>query len=114
MNIIRRTDSFSTSPQISVSDVQALADQGFKTIINNRPDLESPDQPLSADIGRRAEELGINYIEYPVTLSTINTEVARKFAEILTCSPTPILAFCKSGNRSNKLFQLAKQTHSSL
>ena len=38
--ITKLSDTFSTSPQITVDDVVAIAALGFKTIINNRPDGE--------------------------------------------------------------------------
>ena len=111
--MIRRSDRFSVSSQISVSDVKEIANLGFKTIINNRPDFEGASQPVGADIEKAAREHGISYIAYPVTSASLTKEVARKFAEILSSCPEPVLAFCNSGNRSTKLFELS-QPRSSL
>ena len=48
MEIKRISPFLSVSPQIYAADIQRLAEQGFKTIINNRPDNESDDQPVLA------------------------------------------------------------------
>ena len=38
----RVTDQLSVAPQISLGDVDEAARQGFRLIINNRPDGEEP------------------------------------------------------------------------
>ena len=40
----RVTEDLSVAPQISVEDVAEAARQGFRLIVNNRPDGESPDR----------------------------------------------------------------------
>ncbi|MFN3287693.1 MAG: beta-lactamase hydrolase domain-containing protein, partial [Sphingomonadaceae bacterium] len=39
---------YAALPQISPADVAALAAQGVRMVINNRPDGESPGQPAAA------------------------------------------------------------------
>ena len=39
------TERVSVAPQLSLSDVAALAAAGYRTIICNRPDGGAPDQP---------------------------------------------------------------------
>ncbi|MCS6759167.1 MAG: sulfur transferase domain-containing protein, partial [Candidatus Devosia euplotis] len=46
----RINDHVSVSEQIYPEDVAALKAAGFVTIVNNRPDGESPDQPAGAEI----------------------------------------------------------------
>jgi uncharacterized protein (TIGR01244 family) len=54
IQITKLTDEFSTAPQISVEDIAEIAQLGFKTIINNRPDAEGGDeQPKSAQLKSR-------------------------------------------------------------
>ncbi|HMP62519.1 MAG TPA: sulfur transferase domain-containing protein, partial [Phenylobacterium sp.] len=55
----RVTDEFSVSPQITVEDVAAAADQGFVLIINNRPDGEDPAQAAGAEIEAAARAHGL-------------------------------------------------------
>ena len=58
------------SPQITPDDVDAAADAGVTTIINNRPDGEEAGQPTSADIAARAVARGIDYHHIPVSGGT--------------------------------------------
>ncbi len=59
MELKKINDRVSVSPQISVDDVEAIKAAGFKTIINNRPDGEAPDQPASAEIKAAAKAAGV-------------------------------------------------------
>ena len=54
MQIQKISPSLSVSPQITAEDVAALAQAGFRSIINNRPDGESDDQPDTAAIATAA------------------------------------------------------------
>ena len=62
----RVTDEFSVSPQITVEDVAAAADQGFVLIINNRPDGEDPAQAAGAEIEAAPRAHGLDYLAIPV------------------------------------------------
>ena len=46
MQISKITDTFSVSPQIGYDNVKTLAGQGYKAIVNHRPDGEEATQPL--------------------------------------------------------------------
>ena len=46
------------SPQIEVADVARLAEMGVRSIVNNRPDGESDDQPDSESLARAAAAHG--------------------------------------------------------
>ena len=104
----RVTDDFTTAPQISVADVEEAARQGFKTIINNRPDGEAPDQPPSREIEAAARAAGLAYFHIPVsggpTLQQVETT-----EQIVAQAAKPILAFCRSGTRSINTWSLAQQ-----
>ncbi|MCX8227546.1 MAG: sulfur transferase domain-containing protein, partial [Sulfitobacter sp.] len=50
MDIKRITDKVSVSPQITVSDMGAIKEAGFRVIICNRPDREGADQPNFEEI----------------------------------------------------------------
>jgi len=95
----RVTDQLSVSPQISVAEVADAARQGFRTVINNRPDGEAPGQPSSAEIAAAAAAAGLNYFHIPVVGAPTadQVEATRK---ALAQAPAPVLAFCRSGTRS--------------
>ena len=59
------TDRFSVAPQIALEDFAQLASAGYRHIINNRPDGESPDQPSSAVIEVAAKQAGLTYVHAP-------------------------------------------------
>jgi uncharacterized protein (TIGR01244 family) len=104
------SDQFGTIGQIEPSHLAEIAAQGYKSVINNRPDGEGgPDQPSNASIQAEAEKLGLNYAYLPVVPSAINVDQAREMARLLKTMPGPVLAFCRSGARSTNLYQLSLQ-----
>ena len=95
--------------QIGPEHVSQVVEKGFKSIINNRPDMEGgPDQPTSAQIERSCAA-GLDYVYQPVVSGQITEVDVRTFANHYNELPKPVLMFCRTGNRSNNLFQLAKQ-----
>ena len=102
------TPSLSVSPQLSEADVAQAARDGFRAIIDNRPDGEGgAEQPSNTDIEAAAKAAGLHYAYLPVISGQITEQQARDFAALLANSPGPLLAFCRSGARSHNLFQLA-------
>jgi uncharacterized protein (TIGR01244 family) len=101
------TDQISVAPQIAVADVDAAAEAGFKTIINNRPDGEDPAQPAGHEIEAAAAAAGLAYFHIPVRGGPTpeQVETTRK---VLDAAPGPVLAFCRSGTRSIVTWSLAQ------
>lgn len=95
--------------QITPEQVQEIADQGFKTIINNRPDGEAPDQPTSAEIEAAAKQAGLAYKEISFAGNELNIQHVEDFADYFNQAEQPILMFCRTGNRSNGLYEAAKK-----
>lgn len=93
------TDDISVAPQISVADVAEAARQGFKTIINNRPDGEAPDQPAGHDIEAAARQAGLAYFHIPVRGGPTPEQIETT-EKVLEDAAKPVLAFCRSGTRS--------------
>ena len=83
---------------------------GFKSVINNRPDFEGgSDQPTNATIEAAARAAGLAYAHLPVAPAVQTPEQIAAFAALLAALPKPILAFCRSGARSGKLYSAAVQ-----
>ena len=98
----------SVAPQLGPEAMAALAEAGFKSVINNRPDFEGgPNQPTHASIEAAAKAAGLSYAFLPVAPSYQSPEEVARFAELLATLPRPILAFCRSGTRSGKLYRAA-------
>lgn len=96
--------------QILPEHISQIVEQGFKSVINNRPDLEGgAEQPTSAQIEAAARQAGLNYVHQPVVAGQITELDVRNFANHFNELPKPVLMFCRTGNRSNNLYQLAKQ-----
>jgi uncharacterized protein (TIGR01244 family) len=97
-------DKLSVSKQPERADFPALARQGFKAVINNRPDGEDAAQPGSAAEQQAAERAGMGYTHIPVSLETITEGDVRHFQSALSAAPGPVFAHCKSGTRSLSLW----------
>ncbi|WP_304171824.1 TIGR01244 family sulfur transferase [Phenylobacterium aquaticum] len=103
----RVTDQLSVSPQIAIADLALVAAQGFKTVINNRPDGEEPGQPSSAEMEAAAKAAGLAYAHIPVRGGPTpdQVEVERLLLEE---TPGPVLAFCRSGTRSINIWSIGQ------
>ncbi|ETX29061.1 bifunctional protein tyrosine phosphatase family protein/NAD(P)/FAD-dependent oxidoreductase [Roseivivax isoporae] len=108
MDIRRIDDRLSVSPQIDADDVAALAAEGYRAIICNRPDGEGADQPSFDEIDRAARAHGLEARYIPVATGMVKDEDARAFAEALRTLPGPALAYCRSGTRSATLWSLTE------
>lgn len=107
MQIAKLTGNLSVAPQVTEKDLEEAAAAGFKSIINNRPDGEAPDQPRSADLAAAAARLGLEYRYIPVVGGQLNEAQIRAFDDALSQMPTPALAFCRTGTRSTTLWALS-------
>lgn len=95
----RVTDQLSVSPQIGLDDLKAAADQGFKLVINNRPDGEDAGQPTSAEVEAAARAAGLDYVHIPVRGGPTPDQVEANYRAV-EAAGGPVLAFCRSGTRS--------------
>jgi uncharacterized protein (TIGR01244 family) len=104
-------DDVFVAPQLTPDDMAEAARAGFRSIVNNRPDFEhGPDQPTHAAIAAAAAAAGLEYRFLPVAGGYQSPEEAAAFAALLAELPRPLLAFCRSGARSMRLYQLAQQS----
>ena len=96
------------APQLDPAAMAWAAQAGFKSVINNRPDFEGgPDQPTSAAMQAAATSAGLRYAFLPVQPAVQTPEEIAAFSKLLSELPKPILAFCRSGTRSGKLYRAA-------
>ena len=109
MQVTQHNANFSTAPQLAPEHMTAIASHGFRTVINNRPDMEGgPDQPSSAQMQAAAEAAGLTYHYLPVISGSITAEQVLHMAELVKSVPSPVLAFCRSGARSTQLWMMGK------
>ncbi|HJV95173.1 MAG TPA: TIGR01244 family sulfur transferase [Albitalea sp.] len=99
---------FSVAPQLGPEAMAELARAGFKSVVNNRPDFEAgPTQPTNASVEAAAKAAGLAYAFLPVASNYQSPDEIARFAQLLATLPKPILAFCRSGARSGKLYRAA-------
>lgn len=96
----------SVAAQLDPAAMAWAAQLGFRSVINNRPDFEGgPEQPTSAAIEAAATSAGLAYAHLPVAPAEQSPQEIARMAELVAALPKPILAFCRSGARSGKLYQ---------
>ena len=108
MDIKALTPNLSISPQILISEMQAVAEAGFKAIICNRPDGEGPDQPSFQEIEAAARQHGLQAQYLPAETGKVRDEDGKVFGQLLQTLPGPVLAYCRSGMRSTTLWALSQ------
>ena len=108
---IKRIDEFfSVSGQIAPTDLPSLAALGFASVICNRPDHEGgPDQPDHVAMQQAAQALGLSFAYLPVLTTGATPGQAQQLQDLLRELPKPVLAYCRTGNRSSKLYDAATQ-----
>ena len=103
------TPSFSAYGQVTTADLQAAVDQGFKSLIINRPDGEDPGQPTAAETMAAAQALGLEVRFIPLISGQLTPEHVDQTSAALAELPQPVLAHCRSGMRSTTLWALAQR-----
>ncbi|QUS55139.1 TIGR01244 family sulfur transferase [Pseudovibrio brasiliensis] len=91
--------------QLYPEDMEKAREQGFRSIVCNRPDDEAPNQPTYLEVSGAAEEQGLEHIYIPIGPGTDFTEAGQELIDFLAEAPRPVLAYCRSGNRSTMLWR---------
>ncbi len=94
--------------QLEPAAMAWAAANGFRSVVNNRPDFEGgPSQPTNAAMEAAARAAGLDYAFLPVSSAYQSPEEIAQFGALLATLPRPILAFCRSGARSTRLYRAA-------
>jgi sulfide:quinone oxidoreductase len=96
------------SGQLFEKDLQLIAKQGARSIVNTRPDNETAGQPLSADLAKAAEELGITFVHFPVEPGPISRETAEAFAKACEEFERPLVVCSHSGGHATRIWEMAE------
>jgi len=103
------TKGYAVSPQLYAGDILVAAEQGFRSIICNRPDDEEQGQPTAQKIGDAASEAGLGFAYIPVSPKGLEDSQVDEMRAALDSLPGPVLAYCRSGARSSKIHALATE-----
>ena len=103
------TPNLSVSAQVMPEQVANLAKAGFKSIICNLPDGEGgPAQPVFDQIAAAAHAAGMEAAYLPIVPGQAGAAEAAAFGDLLDRLPAPVIAFCRSGNRSASLWSMVQ------
>jgi sulfide:quinone oxidoreductase len=102
------TPSLSVAAQLTKDDVARAAQQGFKAIIDNRPDDEEVGQLNAAEMERLAADHGMVFVHIPVVSGKIDDASVAKMGAALDSLEGPVLAYCRTGTRSTNLWALSQ------
>ncbi len=102
------TPSLSVSPQLSEADVAQAGRDGFRSIIDNRPDDEEPGQLPAAGMQVLAARHGLGFAHVPVVPGNIGDAEVAQMVAALAKLDGPVLAYCRTGTRSATLWALSR------
>jgi sulfide:quinone oxidoreductase len=108
METKRLADNYVVSAQITVDDVDAIAEQGFQLLICNRPDGEAEGQTPYAEIEKRAKELGLEVANIPFVGGQLQENQVAEFAELMA-RDLNTFAYCRTGNRCSVIWEESKK-----
>jgi uncharacterized protein (TIGR01244 family) len=105
---LKINDEVTVGAQPSEAEIKALADDGFKTIINLRTNGEEM-QPLEPDAeGELARGHGMQYVNLPVAMEDAGPELVDEFRRKLQQVPKPAYIHCKLGKRAGAMVMMDK------
>lgn len=82
-------------------DLQSLAEDGFKSIVNMRQAGEQGEKLSPEAEAQAARESGLDYLHFPVSPPDLTSANARDFATRLEHLPAPVALHCASGRRAS-------------
>ena len=100
------TADYFVSPQIEAADLPAIAAEGIKTVICNRPDEEVPPSHQAAAIQTAVEAAGLTFVLMPVTHSSMTPDLVAAQHSAIAENDGPVLAYCASGTRCSIVWAL--------
>ncbi|MEP6898395.1 MAG: TIGR01244 family sulfur transferase [Rhodanobacter sp.] len=94
--------------QISESQLADIKAQGFRTVIDLRPDGEAVNQPAAADVARAAQAAGLTFGYVPVPHGDVPEATVDALGRSLAQAGRPVLLYCRSGHRAARTWALAE------
>jgi uncharacterized protein (TIGR01244 family) len=99
-------DEVTVGGQPTEEQLQELARQGFKSVVNFRTEGEA-DQPVSpGEEGAQALAAGLEYLHLPVSMKALDPATVDQFRQRYRELPKPIFAHCKGGTRAGAMVMM--------
>ncbi len=108
MQSTRLTAALTVSPQLDGADFAALAADGVRLVINNRPDGEAPQQLAATEGAHLARAQGMKYRHIPVVFPAVTRADIAAFRQAVGTAGGAVHARCRSGTRSANLWLLGE------
>jgi uncharacterized protein (TIGR01244 family) len=80
--------------------IQLLAEDGYRTVIDLRP----VDEPRGYDEPAAAKANGLEYVNIPVTGASLDQATVDRFLETMRKAERPVILHCASSNRVGALY----------
>ncbi|QYX32949.1 beta-lactamase hydrolase domain-containing protein [Sphaerospermopsis torques-reginae] len=104
-------DDLSIAEQISSKELQQLAVEGFKSVLN----LRSPDENgFFHDEKQEAQILGLEYTNIPLNSQAPNPKLTAQAIQAVENLPKPILIHCAGGARAGGIALIAEAIQAGL
>lgn len=101
------TNDLTIYKQIYPSQCMKIAELGYRSVLNIRPDAETENQPNSYDFVHAAAKANLTYHHLPFDDERLSMMTVEQFATFYHAMPKPILMFCGTGARAKLLYQSA-------
>lgn len=105
MTITRLAKNYAVAAQILPDNVASIAAEGFVAIICNRPDDEDPGQPTAAEVAAACAVAGLTFHHIPISGMPVAMDLIQEQYRLIKVSAGPVLAYCRSGQRSQFIWQ---------
>jgi uncharacterized protein (TIGR01244 family) len=109
MKLAVLTPNVTALAQPSVDEIAELAARGYRSIISNRAENETEDQPDWIGLKAAAAAQNMDAVQCPVVMGQIGEEQVDAFRETLERLPKPIAVFCRTGTRAALMWALANE-----
>jgi len=105
-NTMQINDQVTVGPQPSEEEIEQLAGEQFRTVVNFRTDDEE-EQPLSPkDEGKKVQAAGMQYLNIPVSEESMSADVVDRFRQQFEQLEKPVYAHCKTGKRAGTMMMM--------
>jgi uncharacterized protein (TIGR01244 family) len=99
-NAKKVNDQITVAGQVTLEQLQQAAAEGFKSVLN----LRSPDEEgFWQEEQQVAESLGLDYINVPVQVATLNEELTTAILNQIDTLPKPALIHCGVSMRAGAM-----------